>query len=1109
MIKKIAHLADIHLRKTPTRNDEYEHVFNNLVESLKEEKPDRIVLVGDFVHDYLALGTEQVKLGKSFLKNLSSIAKTIIIRGNHDCLLQNLKRTDSVDAIVNTLETQNVVYFDETNFYEDENVVWAVWHYGSKMINPWRTKGGKEILKSGKKNDYVYIDLFHDKINNTKTPVGYVIQNGIYSASDFLGDYALLGDIHLMQFLNDEKTKAYPGSLIAQKFDEGDEKFHGYLLWDIENKDVKPIPVKNEKHKFINITLTPDTNFENPEFLLEKNIEKLSLRFIWKTNESDRTSENERKLKKYVEKQHNNVKIYNKNDFLKSEDIKVKETNELRNILDSDVQHRAFFDYLKMLGLSKEKIKYVIKLDKQINTEINEEDYLTYEWDVVKFGGRNFMSYEKFDLDWSDKHGLFQIMGNNATGKTTLAFKFIPFMLFGKTLETKKRVKHGDVRYINNRNNANFTENYLILLINNEYYAIKKRIELKRNKSDEISEINNSITYHRLNDINDEITEENNIDELDENSLVKIKQIISSIVGGYDNFMRVVLTTSDTMNDVLSSDMSEYMDALLFDSGLDVFDKKLEIAKKLEKKRNSKGRVNCDVNAKEEEINQLEKSCVEITNEIKEDNKKKEELQDLINELNDKISNYKESLYKIDLEISNLSVDETLRMIESNKGFINENQEQINALLENNKELPDDCDEERINYLEKIKEEHREWEYKIKMLNLEQERSIDKYENDILLLESSITQIKTEGAEIKEKIKSLKESDRCDKCGSLLGEEHMDHINNEIKKLREGAYGLKDLIEEKKKQIEDLGEKIEKRKGEIQKNKEKIEKESSKMDSLLSEIGELKNQKNDYKKKKENELKIRELKVEIDTLVIKNKDLTKKIDEHKKSLTQIEENEKTRKKIELSENELRELNEQRDALINKIWVGEANKDKNKEKILEIENLIDEYKKQELADEVFKYYKKCVHREGIPKQILINQIIPKMNRVMRDLLESTEFIVWLDENTLKPMFAYKHKPDAAIDCIGSSGKERSFSSIVLKFALNQINIKSKPKLFMLDEIMGKLDQRGVDEFSDLIQNIKNHMNRVVVVEHNHVIYPDYIINVKLNKNELSEIELTQT
>ena len=44
MIEKIAHLADIHLRKVPTRYDEYEKVFKKLIKSLTAKNPDLIIM---------------------------------------------------------------------------------------------------------------------------------------------------------------------------------------------------------------------------------------------------------------------------------------------------------------------------------------------------------------------------------------------------------------------------------------------------------------------------------------------------------------------------------------------------------------------------------------------------------------------------------------------------------------------------------------------------------------------------------------------------------------------------------------------------------------------------------------------------------------------------------------------------------------------------------------------------------------------------------------------------------------------------------------------------------------------------------------------------------
>ena len=94
------------------------------------------------------------------------------------------------------------------------------------------------------------------------------------------------------------------------------------------------------------------------------------------------------------------------------------------------------------------------------------------------------------------------------------------------------------------------------------------------------------------------------------------------------------------------------------------------------------------------------------------------------------------------------------------------------------------------------------------------------------------------------------------------------------------------------------------------------------------------------------------------------------------------------------------------------------------------------------------YKKCVHRDGIPRQILSNYIIPKINLTLDNILSVAPFKVWLDQDDLRPKLVYNNRPTAIIDCISASGKERTFAAIVLKFALNQVNVKSKPQFFLL-------------------------------------------------------------
>ena len=1107
MITRIAHLADIHLRKSPTRNNEYTHVFDNLIKSLRKEKPDRIVIVGDIVHDYLALGTEQVILARNLLSELSDIAPVIITRGNHDCLKKNLKRKDSIEAITSGLSKTNIHYYSDTGFYVDENVTWAVWHHGSKIINPWNTKRGKEVIKERKTDKRIYIDLFHDKIKNSFTPSGFEITGDhLFSVADFRGDYSFLGDIHLMQYLNNEKTKAYSGSPIAQDFGEADS-FHGYLLWNIIKgpNSTEEIELENKYHKYVNVKVNENTDFDSLNFKLDSTVENISLRIIWETLPATRNKDNEQKIRKYVKNQHENVRIYNKNVFIDSENIEVKDKEKIKNISHPEVQHEIFREFLKKLGVTDSQISDVIKLDNEVLKQFEEQIVETYEWDVVKFGATNFMSYEKFDIDWSEKNGLFQILGKNTAGKTTLVFKFIPFMLFGKTLETETRKKHGDLRFINNRNGADYTEGYLILDINGDFYGIKKETRIQKNKEGSVTGVPSTITYHQLASPDDELTDANNIDTLDENRKSSIEKIITSVVGSYDNFMRVVLTTSDTLNRVLSNDMAEFIDSLLFDSGLDIFDKKLTIAKKIEKKYNEKGRITCDVEEKTNQIDEYGNKIKIIESEItKIEDEDLKELKDDLEDENIKLERLNKKLHTINEEIYNLDVEETQKTINSNNKVISENEETIEVLKEANKTLPDNYDEKRLKILEDKKANHKETESQFKLQIRDFNADIEKHRHSIEITNYHISTLKQKGKELKQKVLTLRNNKVCGECGQELTAEHKKHISQKIEELIKEMHKIKDEIDEKKDlDIKKYNKKIEETKNKIAETEDKIEELNLEMEDVLSEYGILLNNKNDVDKKEKNHGQINLLQVENENMRMKNTILQKKIDEYEDSLAKIEENKSTNSEIDGIKENIIKINDQKTLIQNMVMEKKTEINNLKYKIDDLNELIAKFKKQTYRDEIFSYYKKCVHRDGVPKQLLINSVIPRINVFMSELLSETPFTMWLDETTLIPKFRHTDKPDSTIDCISGSGKERTYSSVVLKFALNQINIKSKPKIFMMDEIMGKLDDDGVEEFIQITQIIKRYMNRVIVVEHTHNIIPDYLIDVTLNENDLSE------
>jgi hypothetical protein len=1107
MIKTIAHVADIHIRKTPTRNEEYQFVFNNLIKSLQQIKPDRIVIVGDLVHDYLDLQGEQLIMAHELLNDLSKIAPVRITRGNHDCRKKSLKRVDSVKAIVKTLDNPKVIYYDKTGFFADENIMWVVWHHGDPKNNPWKTKDGKKLDPAGSP-EFTFIDLFHDPVNGCKSTTNFEMKSkSYYKLTDFKGQYSFFGDIHKFQYLDKAHTKAYCGSLIAQDVTEGDDNFHGYLLWDIPNKSVQEIPIESE-FSFKNVRINQYTDFNDLDFEIPNPTKNMKVRFIWGTLPQTRVKEAERKLAEYVKSKFIGVIVSHKNEFIESEKIDINENITLQNITDQNVQHEIFREYLSKIGTDSQLIEDIIALDEEILALIDTSEDQSIEWNVVKFGGKNFMSYEELEIDWRNMDGLFQITGENTAGKTTI-MKLISYILFGKTLETETRMKYGDQRFVNNRNGAIFCEGYLVIEANGEFFGIKKRTEITKTKGGEINGAPTTLSYYTLTNPDEEMNENTSLEKLDEDRRKLTQKKIESIIGSYDNFMRIVMTTSDTLNRILSNDMAIFIDSLLFDSGLDIFDKKLTGYKTYEKKVNEKPRVNCNVETTTlqnvtlgEEIIILESIVSTI------ENIRLPEIREKITKGRKYVEDLNKKLYTIDPEIYNLDVDTTKETIAAHNKEIDKHNARKAVIEQSIVPLKETYDAEKLKTLIEKKDIHKTNEYQQKMLIKTHEQTKTNEDHAIEIINGDIFRLKEEGAKLKKEIVDLKNSKICSQCGQAINkQEHIDHILKTVKLKEDQMFPIADKINAKEhldKVVHELNI-IDEDKA-IAKINEEIRVASLEMESVLKEIGTLTNEKNDVEKRKELQTELDQIPTKIQNEELHITLLQQKIDNHENSLKQIIENQKIEKgiaaaKLKLTELEDEESDEKETLLIKKSSVGEK-----QIKIKGNQILIVEFKTQEYQDKIRELYKKCVHRDGIPRQMLANYILPKINTTLQDILSVASFKVWLDQEDLRPKLAYNNRPTAIIDCISASGKERTFSSIVMKYALNQINVKAKPSIFLLDEIMGKLLNDSVEEFIEILQMIKAGMRKVLVIEPKEEINPDYLINVQLDENGISSLTI---
>jgi DNA repair exonuclease SbcCD nuclease subunit len=197
MIKKIVHIADIHIR-TFQLHDLYKKQFQGLLDKLEinllglNKEEVRIVIAGDIAHQKINISNEQILLTSWFLSELSKLGKVVIIPGNHDFLENNTDRMDSITPVVELLNNQNITYYKDSGVYSDDNINWVVYSLYQHNQKPEFTVNDEKL----------YVGLFHGPIQGFSTDLGYEFEDG-YDKINFYGlDIVLCGDIHKRSVIN-------------------------------------------------------------------------------------------------------------------------------------------------------------------------------------------------------------------------------------------------------------------------------------------------------------------------------------------------------------------------------------------------------------------------------------------------------------------------------------------------------------------------------------------------------------------------------------------------------------------------------------------------------------------------------------------------------------------------------------------------------------------------------------------------------------------------------------------------------------------------------------------------------------------------------------------
>lgn len=252
MIKKLVHFSDLHL-KLFKDHDLYRLILTDMLNQFKEIKPDRITFTGDLLHSKNQLTPELIDIASWTLTECAKIAKIIIIPGNHDALINNNDRLDSLTPIISNLNNPNIVYYKDRGIYEDENVSWCVYSQFQGNIPPEinTAKGFK-------------IGLFHDPIQGLTTDLGFDFGDHAYDTEKFNGlDIVLCGDIHKRAIFKipNGKRGVMIGSLVSQNFGESVTK-HGFGIYDLENDEYSFVDLHNPR-PFLSFKIKSFEDIEN------------------------------------------------------------------------------------------------------------------------------------------------------------------------------------------------------------------------------------------------------------------------------------------------------------------------------------------------------------------------------------------------------------------------------------------------------------------------------------------------------------------------------------------------------------------------------------------------------------------------------------------------------------------------------------------------------------------------------------------------------------------------------------------------------------------------------------------------------------------------------
>lgn len=720
----------------------------------------------------------------------------------------------------------------------------------------------------------------------------------------------------------------------------------------------------------------------------------------------------------------------------------------IENIMDSSYQRELFKEWLQRESKDVDFVR-LMKLDDKVNAELNIDSIdsahrsWSLNWIMINgflcFGENNFVSL-------SNLNGLTIInsLPENQGGKTTFSIDAFKFLLYGKTTKTDKNEQIFNQYWDNNE---------LVVrgmtTIGNKDIIIERLMSRKAKRNGEWN-VTNQLNYYEILPDGDE-------SQMNEEDAKATTEEIKRTIGNEDDFELVTLATARNLDDLIGLTTTESGKLLTRFIGLEVIEKKSEIVRKMHGDFSKTKKSNMyDATTLRNDIDgHIDNSSgTAIT----------------IKGHKDKIIDGNESLEKLKSEFN--TNEELIKTYNDNKDKLFNSKKPIDAeiLTLNPSKLNEEIAQITKNGVD-MNTKKEELKKQIELLK-DVKFDEDKYQS----LTTKKTQLTSDSAvrtaeiaRLKKAVDDLINSGICQSCNRPL--DNVDHTKH-----------IAQYNDDKTKNETELNTIV------------------TELSTIQTELDGMSESKRKVDSRDRLEIEVDRLDIEMTNLRNKLKSKNEDLKKYNANIDAIEFNKDIDTKIELIKTKLLVCDNTKTEITQKTERTKIDISQNENDIITKESLIDQIKKEEEVEKLFKVYIDMVGKKGISKLVL-RSVLPIINAEVQRLLDDvTDFEVEIfinDKNDVQFMLI---KDDVEKHLKSGSGLETTAASIALRCVLGKMSCLPMPNFITFDEVLGKVAQVNIPKMKPLFDKIKDMYDTVFFITHNDEV-KDWADNIVTIKKEL--------